>query len=204
MSGPLDIRDLLAEFLAVRHISGETLDVLAEGLERRDVRLRPARRVVLERARNYLTTAREGFTLSLRTRDVRSRAELRYLLNQIWLDWDELQSLGIFAPPEEVQRVGEQLLFFALAALALGLMPRLPAEEVTFPQPSPSYADIPVPRSPAELLARIDELEQVVWLAGLVPLGDLDYHSLRRTYGFFETNTWLTEQHLRRFFGEKE
>jgi hypothetical protein len=80
---------------------------------------------------------------------------------------------------------------FALVALAharlvFAFLPRLPAAEVRFPSPRPTYADIPSPRGPAELVERIEELERQVWqIAAGRPVRRVD-PALRRTYGFFD------------------
>jgi hypothetical protein len=67
---------------------------------------------------------------------------------------------------------------------------------VTYPKSSRTYADIPVPHTPGEVLARIEELEQVIWEAGERPIAAVEPDPLRRTYGFFETSAWLVSQHL--------
>ena len=80
---------------------------------------------------------------------------------------------------------------FALVALAharlvFAFLPRLPAAEVRFPSARPTYADIPTPRGPAELVERIEELERQVWqIAAGRPVRRVD-PALRRTYGFFD------------------
>jgi hypothetical protein len=74
----------------------------------------------------------------------------------------------------------------AHARVVLAFMPRLPEEAVRFPAGRRTYADIPTPRGPAELSARIGELEQQLWRAvtGRVPT-PID-PAFRRTYGFFD------------------
>ena len=52
------------------------------------------------------------------------------------------------------------------AAIALGHLPKLAAEQVTFPYAytdPPTYSDIPTPTTPGAMLSRIDELEQMTW-----------------------------------------
>ena len=188
---------------------------------------------VLQQARDYLSTVREGFVLSVRTSGVSHRAEFRYLLDRVLTDWDSLsQELGLdlddsgaaeaqrpgdtaidneqsgALPPHayqpEVERVRRQLLSFGMAAIALGYLPRLPSKQVTFPQSygkPPTYADIPVPRTPGEMLWRIEELEQTIWHIMSSDLGELvqrRYGPLRRTYGFFETSAWLSTREVDR------
>ncbi len=172
--------------------------------------------IVLQQARDYLGRVREGFVLSVRTGQVHSRAELGYLLGRVLYDWDELEEeLGLrdgastaAADPGEplaVQRVKDQLLAFGMAVIALGALPRIPQTEVTFPRnyrPGASYADIPVPHSPGELLFRIEELEEMVWQVAVTHPDELvrrRYDPLRRTYGFFESSAWLAKQESRHF-----
>jgi hypothetical protein len=50
-----------------------------------------------------------------------------------------------------------------------------------------TYADIPVPRSPAELALRIEEIERELWRTATGrPPARVD-GAYRRTYGFFDT-----------------
>lgn len=173
--------------------------------------------MVLQQARDYLGRVREGFVLSVRTTDVTSTDELAYLLERVLLDWDRMRSeLGLksedtgsrpAAPADlpTVEKVRDQLLAFGMAAIALGMLPRLPHEEVTFPRSyhkPPSYADIPVPNSPAAMLERIDELDKMlsqIAAHNLADLAERRYNSLRRTYGFFESSAWLVQREAGRF-----
>lgn len=73
-----------------------------------------------------------------------------------------------------------------LARLVFALLPGTPPAEVHYPLGLRTYADIAPPRRPAELVARIEELERRLWhvAAGRPPrLSDAGY---RRTYGFFD------------------
>jgi len=193
--------------------------------------------LILQQARDYLSEVREGFALSVRTTQVTQRSELRFLLDQVLIDWggmlDELDfadgparespttpdassstlSASTSSATSETtapERIRHQLLAFGMAAVALGHLPRLPADKITFPysysRPA-TYADIPAPDTPAELLARIDELEQMTWdlMDGdLQRLLNRRYGALRRTYGFFETSAHLARKETVRFgFGPK-
>lgn len=111
-------------------------------------------------------------------------------------------------PPGEQQgleRLRHQLLAFAMAATALGSLPRTPSEDVTFPYSfgkPPTYCDIPAPATPAAMLQRIEELETMLWklmAADLQELVNHQYGPLRRTYGFFEVSARLANQEARRF-----
>jgi hypothetical protein len=99
-------------------------------------------------------------------------------------------------PGNEIELVGNQLIAYQHALVALGMLPRLPAQAVTFPQPRPTYADVPVPAMPSQLLERIEEIERVLYRAGLVPADELAFEPLRRTYAFFEASLWLVDHYL--------
>jgi len=175
--------------------------------------------LILQQARDYLAEVREGFVLSVRTTQVGKRAELRFLLDRVLLDWgalckelgladepsDEAKRLDASAPALAPERVRHQLLAFGMAATALGHLPRLPAEQITFPysyNDPPTYGDIPAPDTAGEMLVRIEELEQVIWrLMGgeYQELLNRRYGALRRTYGFFEVSAHLAQHQAQRF-----
>jgi len=122
---------------------------------------------------------------------------------------DQLQWLGDGSQPH-IEQVRQQLLAFGMAVIAMGYLPQLPSKRVTFPKSysnPPTYRDIPVPHTPAEMLCRIEEMEETV---GLIMSRDLSqliqnqYGPLRRTYGFFETSAWLSAKEVRRFGVKKE
>ncbi|MCL6648611.1 MAG: hypothetical protein K6U89_09785 [Chloroflexi bacterium] len=73
------------------------------------------------------------------------------------------------------------------ARVVLGLVPRVPAEAVSFPG-FPSYRDIPVPRSPASLTARLEEIERAVWYAA-AQRRHPELAEFRRVYAFFEAGS---------------
>ena len=84
------------------------------------------------------------------------------------------------------------------ARVVLAVIPRLPAEAVRYRIGRRTYADIPIPRGPAELAARLEELEAELWRAATgrsaLPLAP----AFRRTYGFFDAADRLG---LRAFLG---
>jgi hypothetical protein len=91
-------------------------------------------------------------------------------------------------------KAARRLFALAHARLVFALMPRTPEGDVRFPAGIRSYADIPVPRSPAELALRIEEIERELWrtATGRPPArGDGAY---RRTYGFFDTAERLSSR----------
>ena len=168
---------------------------------------------ILRQARDYLADVREGFVLSVRTGQVTDKSEIRYLLDRVLLDWDALsQELGLAlagedeeALAQELELVRGQLLAFGMAIVALAALPRLPSEAVTFPHSynrPPTYADIPAPVTPAEVLSRIEEMEGMLWQFAKGQWRDLvrrRYGPLRRTYGFFESSALLAGEQARRF-----
>lgn len=72
------------------------------------------------------------------------------------------------------------------ARLVLAMLPRLPAEEVRFPGGRRTYADIAVPRGPAELSDRLEELERSLWRTATGHRPDPRDPAFRRAYGFFD------------------
>jgi hypothetical protein len=145
----------------------------------------------------HLEDVREGFIISQRTTDQLSLAELRALVQQVLLDWEWLEILDVtLAPAGELASPSQQLVAFNHALVALAVLPRLPASAITFPQKRPSYADMPAPALPIELLDRLDEIERVIYQAEAMPTKALEYNSFRRTYAFFEASTWLVNSYL--------
>jgi hypothetical protein len=200
----LDIQQVLEEFFALSNIARETKRILAKGLSQRDIPLPSPEQEYLSITLNHLGEAREGFALCLRTASVADPGELRYLVRRILVDWSWLEELGLaLKTGGEIQLLGSQLLAFAHSYVTLGLLPHLPSYQVTFPHGQSSYADIPVPHTPGEVLSRIEELEQVIGEASVRPIGDLEPDPLRRTYGFFEAGAWLAAHHLSLFLANQ-
>lgn len=218
------------EFAGMSEVAETTTHLLALALQQADrarsgteTGLGQVEHFVLQQARDYLSIVREGFVLSVRTSGISRRGEIRYLLERVLTDWDQLsRELGLdddaddlgdsvsAFPVEEsqrasVERVRQQLLAFGMAAVAMGYLPSLPSKQVTFPQSygkPPTYADIPVPHTPGEMLWRIEELEETVWhmmSRDLAQLVQRRYGPVRRTYGFFETSAWLSSKEVERF-----
>jgi hypothetical protein len=65
-------------------------------------------------------------------------------------------------PPFRPADMG-QILAAGHARIVFSVIPTLPSEAVTWPRVHRTYADIPTPRSEAELFARVDELARVLW-----------------------------------------
>jgi hypothetical protein len=172
--------------------------------------------LILQQARDYLAEVREGFVISLRTAQLTDKGELRFLLDRVLIDWRAFsRELGLEQSEEmtgeaseqttQLEKVRQQLLAFGMATVALGQLPKLPAEQVTFPysyNDPPTYSDIPTPATPGAMLSRIEELEQMVWqfMSGdLQRLLNRRYGALRRTYGFFEVSAHLARRDTERF-----
>ena len=145
----------------------------------------------------HIGDVREGFVLSLRTSPRFEMDELRRLVQHVLLDWEWPEAMGISTVAGgQVELVGAQLIAYRHALVALGLLPHLPAQAISFPQPHPTYSDVPVPGMPSQTFERIEEIEQVLYQAGLVPLDELDFDAVRRTYAFFEASVWLVNHYL--------
>ncbi len=71
------------------------------------------------------------------------------------------------------------------ARLVLASIPHLPEAAVRFPGGRRTYADIPTPRGPAELAARLEELEAQLWRLVIGRTPEPVEPAFRRTYGFF-------------------
>jgi hypothetical protein len=145
----------------------------------------------------HMGEVREGFVLSQRMPLPLELRELRELIQHVLLNWGWVEDMGLLMTPgDQVELVEDQIIAYQHALVALGVLPRLPAEIITFPQPGPSYADLSAPGSPSELLDRIEEIERVVYRASVKPLDELTVGPLRRTYAFFETSSWLVTHYL--------
>ncbi|NIN68522.1 MAG: hypothetical protein GTO63_28210 [Anaerolineae bacterium] len=145
----------------------------------------------------HMGEVREGFVLSQRMPLPLELGELRELIQHVLLNWGWVEDMGLLMTPgDQVELVKDQIIAYQHALVAMGVLPRLPAEAVTFPQSPPTYADLSVPGSPGELLERIEEIEHVVYRASVIPLDELAIDPLRRTYAFFEASSWLVTHYL--------
>jgi hypothetical protein len=79
----------------------------------------------------------------------------------------------------------------------LGFIPYLPDAAVGWPlsRARHSYVDIPTPADAAERIARIEEIERVLWrlATGVSPAADEPW---RRTFAFFEAGAWFDRMAL--------
>jgi hypothetical protein len=145
----------------------------------------------------HLGDVREGFILSQRTSSHISTGELRALIQHVLMDWDWLQTLNLaFTPAEQVESLNQQLVVYNHALVALAALPHLPAHAITFPQERPTYADVTAPGLPSEMLARIEEIERVIYQTEAMPTKTPAYDPFRRTYAFFEASAWLVNNYL--------
>jgi hypothetical protein len=97
-----------------------------------------------------------------------------------------------FTPP-----VARRLVALAHARLVFALLPRTPESDVRFPAGRRTYADIAVPRTPAELALRIEELERELWWTATGRTPRSADGAYRRMYGFFDAAERLTSQGFR-------
>ncbi|MFL5778334.1 MAG: hypothetical protein ACJ761_05275 [Chloroflexota bacterium] len=151
----------------------------------------------------HLEDVQTGFHGWLRS-DMAGIAELRHLLLQVAVtrvdpaqtDAERLAAVAEARAESSAGLRGPVLRFtgseaWQLAALTharlvLAFLPKLPEVAIRFPLGIRTYADIPTPRGPAELAARIDELEQQLYRTAIGrPSGRHD-PAFRRTYGFFD------------------
>jgi len=151
----------------------------------------------------HLESVQAGFQGWLRS-DSAGIAELRYLLEQV----GSLRVTPASGLAEERAAAAEEqaeaampwrgtvsrlrraepwhLAALAHARLVLAYLPRLPEAQVRYPVGRRTYADIAIPRGPAELADRIAELERQLWrTASGRATGPRD-PAFRRTYGFFD------------------
>ena len=200
----MDIFTSLVDYWQMGNVARELRDGLASRLVAPNVALPSYAKRAFNDARMQLGDVREGFVISLRAADVTHTTELRKLVNAVLLDWGHAEELFGFdvMPDDKVETPRMQLIAFAHSYVTFGLIPSLPPDEVTFPQQRRTYADIYAPRTPGEVLERIEELERVVTDAELEPLDHIDHNRLRRTYGFFETSAWLIAHHTTKFRGK--
>ena len=84
----------------------------------------------------------------------------------------------------------DQILAAGHARIVFSVIPMLPPEAVTWPRVHRTYADIPTPRTEAELFERVDELARVLWAVAVGrPRRD---EPMRRALAFYETGSRLS------------
>ena len=194
---------MLSEFRAMGKVAEQTRFLLVQRANARS--LTDRQREQLYGTLHHLEEVREGFQLSLRTGSgamAEWRDIVRYTLDTI--DWSFLEELGLqLQKVTRVEQLGPQLMAFAHATVALGMLPQLPASQVSHPTSS-HYRDLRLPHRPGEWLERIEELE-----GALTRLQQIDVWGfsqtrlppavLRRTHAYFDASAWLVRAHLRSF-----
>ncbi len=157
-----------------------------------------------DRTLPHVEGVQAGFVGWLRS-DAASLAELRYLLQRVGPmrvdgpanDAERRAAIAESAAEDEhAGRFGRALALRAaepwnLAALAharlvLALLPRTADGDVRYPAGRRTYADIAVPRGPAELSDRLEELERSLWWTAAGRRPDPNDPAFRRAYGFFD------------------
>lgn len=167
-----------------------------------------------DRTLPHVEGVQAGFVGWLRS-DAAGLAELRYLLARVG-------SMRVEGPTTEAERKAAaaeaaaeldvasrtgrrptaalrlvepwNLAALAHARLVLASLPRIPDEDVRFPAGRRTYADISVPRGPAELSDRLEELERSLWQTATGRRPDPRDPAFRRAYGFFDAADQLGHQ----------
>ena len=190
-------REALREMSRVVTSTRKTLAKIIRGEKQRRADRRQDWSSQLFAALEHLGEVREGFILSQKASTDTAMSEIRELVRHILVDWQWLHDMNMtLSPGNQIDTLHQQLVFYNHAQVALAVVPQLPAEAVTFPQRRPTYNDVSVPVLPGELLARIEELEKIIYQTEIKSIRDLDYGSFRRTYAFFEASSWLVKNHL--------
>jgi hypothetical protein len=205
MSNLLDLqitREVLQHLAEVVRSTRKILAEIGRQMDRAGWSLAGGQQRQLSDTLEHVEEVRVGFILSQRTSPRTSLAELQALVRSVLHNWNWLESLNLtLSLDDEIELPAQQLVAYNHALVALAVLPRMPAQAITFPQRQPSYADLATPSAPTEILGRIEEIERVVYQAGTLPFSRLAYHPFRRTYAFFEASTWLVNNHLRAILG---
>ena len=169
-----------------------------------------AEALLADEALPHVETIQSGFVGWLRTEGI-GLAELQYLLTQLGTmrtdpaatpadrDAAAAEALaelryGRVRPRPQLQRAKPwDLAALAHARLVLAMLPRMEPDAVRWPG-RPTYADIPIPRGPAELSERLTELERQLWRLATGHVSARTDPGLRRTYGFFDAAERLGER----------
>jgi hypothetical protein len=156
------------------------------------------RDLLAREALGHVEAVLEGLALLARTGQFSSE-ELRTLVRRAGIvDQPRPGSPEAVAAEQEAAHLrpsleaidGRTMLAAGHARVVFSVIPHLPAEAVAWPRRHPTYADIPVPRSQAELMLRAEELARVVWR---IAAGDERRDEpLRRTLAFYEAGSRLS------------
>jgi hypothetical protein len=168
---------------------------------------------IADRALPHVEGIQNGFLGWLRS-DSAGVSELRYLLGLVAATRVEPAANAAERRAAAAERLQEALLTgreapaihgaepWNLAALAharlvLAMLPAIPDAAVRYPAGRRTYSDIPRPRGPAELAARLEELERHLWRTAAGRSPDPVDPGFRRAYGFFDAADQLSDRALR-------
>lgn len=125
-------------------------------------------------------------TAAARVGPPETHAERRAAALERWLEERAAERLPAGSRSAIHNARAADLVGLAHARVVFAFLPHLPDQDVRYPAPRRTYADIPVPRGPAELAERLAELERLLWQAATRrPIASGD-PAFRRTYGFFD------------------
>jgi hypothetical protein len=195
-----------AEFDRLTELFGRTRVLLGAALTERDLP-REGTELLAREALPHIEDVEAGLRAWLRT-GMADVEELRWLVLQAGVGRafpespaearaarEEHLRAGRDSDKREIDaRVARRLFALAHARLVFALLPRTPGPDVRFPAGVRSYADIPAPRSPAELALRIEEIERELWRTATGRPPSPADGAYRRTYGFFDTAERLASQ----------
>lgn len=190
-------RETLRELARIVKITRRALAEIVQAVKQFDSFPQYSRFGQFAETLDHVENIREGFIISQRTSPHTTLSELRALVQHVLMDWQWVQELNMtLVPSNQVETLGPQLVAYNHALIALATLPRLPTDAVTFPQPKPTYSDVSVPVLPEDMLARIEEIEQMIYQAEVRSVDTLAYAPFRRTYAFFEASSWLVNSYL--------
>lgn len=178
-----------------------TRAVLLDVASDRETEQNAVRSIVAAEALDHVDAILAGVTYLARTSSF-SEAELRELVRRAGIAARPAEgSAEAVAADEEAAaeaRAGRRrlatidrgiILAVGHARVVFSVIPALPPEAVGWPRARPTYADIPAPRTEAELLLRVEELARVLWR---VAAGDdRRDEPLRRTLAFYDAGAQL-------------
>ena len=134
----------------------------------------------------YGLVARGGLRLPEPRSDAESRAALI----------EAMQALsGAGGPRQVVGASGRELTAVEHARITMALVPVTDAADVHYPGRR-SYADIAAPRSPAEFVGRIEEVERTLWRMAAGHQARRPDSGWRRVYAFFDAGERLSSRGL--------
>lgn len=192
------------DFDALAPLFGRTREILDDVMSRGDVS-RAGSELLASETLPHIEDVEAGFKAQLRSSEA-DMAELRELVLNGGLVMPEprngaearaglieaMQALsGAGGPRNLVRAQGRDLAALDHARIAMAILPHTDAVDVHFPG-RPSYADIAPPSSPAEFVARIEEVERTIWSAAAGRRRSMRDARWRRVYAFFDAGEHLS------------